>query len=144
MAALGLLILTALYFTPLIVALVRSHHNALSIGVINFFLGWTFVGWVVALAMACGATQKSPVTIVQHLGGPGSTAVTGGAAGFCVSCGSALLPGASFCGSCGAPRSAASGATSPSTPADPSPGRAAPDLTLPPPPERPGGGAASA
>ena len=26
--------------------------------VVNFFLGWTFVGWVVALAMACAGSRE--------------------------------------------------------------------------------------
>jgi hypothetical protein len=42
-----------LYFLPTIVAVTRKVTNQGSIFVINFFLGWTFVGWVVSLAMAC-------------------------------------------------------------------------------------------
>jgi hypothetical protein len=40
------------YWIPTIVAVVRSVPNTGSVAVINFFLGWTFIGWVVALAMA--------------------------------------------------------------------------------------------
>jgi hypothetical protein len=40
------------YFIPTIVALMRDVPNSGSVAVINFFLGWTFLGWVVALAMA--------------------------------------------------------------------------------------------
>ena len=43
------LLLLALYFLPTIVALLRHHRNALAIFVLNFFLGWSFIGWVVAL-----------------------------------------------------------------------------------------------
>lgn len=42
-----------IYLLPWFVAEQRGHPNAGSIAVINIFLGWTFVGWVVALAMAC-------------------------------------------------------------------------------------------
>lgn len=49
-----LVILGVPYFTPSIVAWVRKMPNIGSIIVVNFFLGWTFIGWVVALAMACG------------------------------------------------------------------------------------------
>jgi hypothetical protein len=49
----GALILFALYFVPTIVAVVRKVPNTGSIIVIDLFLGWTFIGWVVALAMAC-------------------------------------------------------------------------------------------
>lgn len=40
------------YFLPAIVAIARSHHNALAIFILNLLLGWTFLGWVVALAWA--------------------------------------------------------------------------------------------
>jgi hypothetical protein len=51
---LGVLVL-ALYLLPWLIAAQRGHPNTASIAVINIFLGWTFVGWVVALAMACSA-----------------------------------------------------------------------------------------
>jgi hypothetical protein len=41
-----------IYFLPLVVAQHRDHHNMLAIGVLNFFLGWTLVGWVIALVWA--------------------------------------------------------------------------------------------
>jgi hypothetical protein len=49
---LGVLILLAMYFIPTIVGAIRKVPNIGSIAVVNFFLGWTFVGWVVALAMS--------------------------------------------------------------------------------------------
>lgn len=52
-----LLILAALYFTPTLVARRRKAKALAGIAIINIFLGWTFVGWVVALAWAaCGET----------------------------------------------------------------------------------------
>ena len=39
----------AIYFVPTIIAYVRDHHSVLAIFVANFFLGWTFLGWVGAL-----------------------------------------------------------------------------------------------
>ncbi len=38
-----------LYFLPTIVASKRKHPSTIDIGVFNFFLGWTFLGWVIAL-----------------------------------------------------------------------------------------------
>ena len=55
-------VLIVLYFLPWIIAGNRKHHQKSAIAVINFFLGWTFVGWVVALAMACSATKGKPTT----------------------------------------------------------------------------------
>ncbi len=51
-AVLGILAL-ALYFLPTVVAVARKVTNQGSVAVINIFLGWTMIGWVVALAMAC-------------------------------------------------------------------------------------------
>jgi hypothetical protein len=47
------------YFLPTIVAVTRKVTNQGSILVVNFFLGWTFLGWVVALAMACRTSNMS-------------------------------------------------------------------------------------
>jgi Superinfection immunity protein len=47
------LVVLVLYFLPSIVAVARKITHQGSVVVINVFLGWTFVGWVVALAMAC-------------------------------------------------------------------------------------------
>lgn len=52
-AAILVIVLIGFYFLPLIIALVRHVPNVGSVAVINFFLGWTFIGWIVALAMAC-------------------------------------------------------------------------------------------
>jgi Superinfection immunity protein len=41
-----------LYFLPSIVAYSRANHNVGAIFVLNLLLGWTFVGWVVALVWA--------------------------------------------------------------------------------------------
>jgi hypothetical protein len=62
----GLLVLLIplllLYMLPTIVAAGRGLVNAGSIAVINIFLGWTLVGWTVALAMACwGTAAKHPI-----------------------------------------------------------------------------------
>ncbi|MFZ2619560.1 MAG: superinfection immunity protein [Alphaproteobacteria bacterium] len=40
----------ASYLSPTVIAVVRRHPNQASIGVVNFFLGFTYIGWVVALA----------------------------------------------------------------------------------------------
>jgi hypothetical protein len=46
------------YFFPSIVAGRRGHHNTTSVFVVNLFLGWTLIGWVVALAMAASAIRR--------------------------------------------------------------------------------------
>jgi hypothetical protein len=52
-ALVGLLFLLGLYFMPTIVAVSRKVRHQGSVAVLNIFLGWTLIGWVVALAMAC-------------------------------------------------------------------------------------------
>lgn len=47
-----MLFFIALYFTPTIVAICKSHRKTGAILVVNLFLGWTFLGWVLALAWA--------------------------------------------------------------------------------------------
>ena len=46
------LVAALLYFVPTIVAATRHVPNTGSVFVINLLLGWSFIGWVVALAMA--------------------------------------------------------------------------------------------
>ena len=40
------------YFLPSIVAIVRSKRDIAGIILLNLFLGWTMIGWVVALIWA--------------------------------------------------------------------------------------------
>ncbi|HVN59976.1 MAG TPA: superinfection immunity protein [Gaiellaceae bacterium] len=47
-----LIMALGLYFLPTIIGAVRHVPNMGSVIVVNLFLGWTFVGWVIALAMA--------------------------------------------------------------------------------------------
>jgi len=51
-ASVVLLIAVALYLLPSIAAAINKNPNWESIAVINLFLGWTFIGWVIALAWA--------------------------------------------------------------------------------------------
>ncbi|HKH99833.1 MAG TPA: superinfection immunity protein [Candidatus Sulfotelmatobacter sp.] len=41
-----------MYFLPSIIALARSKRDTLAIFLLNFFLGWTVIGWIVALIWA--------------------------------------------------------------------------------------------
>jgi Superinfection immunity protein len=49
----AVILVLALYFVPIVVAVARKVTNQGTVAVINVFLGWTFIGWIVALAMAC-------------------------------------------------------------------------------------------
>lgn len=45
----GFLVSLAIYFLPGIIAFARHHRNTVAIFLVNLFLGWTFIGWIVAL-----------------------------------------------------------------------------------------------
>ena len=40
------------YFIPTLVAAARQHASISAIFILNLFLGWSFIGWVVALVWA--------------------------------------------------------------------------------------------
>lgn len=54
-----IIVVLLLYFLPVLIANKRRHHNTGAIFVVNLFLGWTFLGWVVALAMASGGVRRA-------------------------------------------------------------------------------------
>ena len=49
----GPLLLLVLYPLPIAVAALRKHNESLDIVLINLWLGWTIIGWFVALVWAC-------------------------------------------------------------------------------------------
>jgi hypothetical protein len=54
-----------IYFAPAIVAAMRSHRQTAAIVLLNLFLGWTLIGWVVALVWAAmNGPQSAPGAIV--------------------------------------------------------------------------------
>lgn len=70
-------ILVTLSFIPTIIAVCRKHPNSLAIFVINLLLGWTIIGWFVALFMSLGnATkrQQQPQIVIVNQNGNDSVA----------------------------------------------------------------------
>jgi hypothetical protein len=57
------------YFLPWAIAATRRKSNSLSIMLINLLLGWTFIGWVIALVMACAPHQVAarPLVVAQPM-----------------------------------------------------------------------------
>jgi hypothetical protein len=53
-----------LYFLPTIVGFVRKRHNVLSIFLVNFFLGWSLIGWIVAMAWALSSSMPGQQQII--------------------------------------------------------------------------------
>jgi Superinfection immunity protein len=78
------------YFAPALVA--RGKPQFASVLVLDIFLGWTLVGWVVALAWAL---KKEPTAT------PITNQIPTGPAVLCADCGKYSAPGAQFCSYCG-------------------------------------------
>ena len=62
-----LIVVTLLYFLPTVIALSRGHLSALAIFLLNLFLGWTVVGWIVALIWSC--TGNTAANLYRAEGG---------------------------------------------------------------------------
>lgn len=54
------------YFLPSIIALLRDHKNRAAIFVLDLFLGWSFIGWVVALVWSFTVAQENVVVTSNH------------------------------------------------------------------------------
>ncbi len=66
-------LILVLYFAPALEAYRRKVVDRGSVLAINLFLGWTIIGWVVALAMAeRTATTKAPPPTIRPPGAPPS------------------------------------------------------------------------
>lgn len=60
-------VVIAIYLLPTIIAVGRKMPNTGSIVVIDILLGWTVVGWIVALAMASGdSSPRGAHVVVQN------------------------------------------------------------------------------
>jgi hypothetical protein len=62
----SLAIFAIVYFLPTIVAKLRGADNAAPTFIVNLFLGWTLIGWVVALAMGAGAKKREGQITAQQ------------------------------------------------------------------------------
>jgi len=71
MALLGLLIAGSIivYFIPTIAAFINKHPQKVPIFILNFFAGWTLLGWVGGLVWAFVKPQSS-VQVVHHYNVP--------------------------------------------------------------------------
>lgn len=56
-----ILVVIVLYFLPTVVAVKRDIPNKGTVIVLNIFLGWTFLGWIVALALSFGSKGQQIV-----------------------------------------------------------------------------------
>jgi hypothetical protein len=52
-----------MYFLPTIIAFARHKRDTTAILLLNFFLGWSVIGWIVALVWA--AKTDLPMTVTR-------------------------------------------------------------------------------
>ena len=58
--------LFVLYWLPTIIAIARHTHSALGVAALNFFLGWTGVGWFLALMWALAANPAQQIIVIEN------------------------------------------------------------------------------
>jgi hypothetical protein len=51
-------VLAGLFFLPALIAFYRRHHNRLAIFVLNVFVGWTMILWIIPLVWACTKVDR--------------------------------------------------------------------------------------
>jgi Superinfection immunity protein len=51
------LIATLIYFLPAIIAFARHHQSRVAILLVNFFFGWSGLGWIVAFIWSLSAVR---------------------------------------------------------------------------------------
>lgn len=64
-ALLALAVTLGLYFLPCFIAGWRDHHQAGPILIVTLFLGWTGIGWVIALAWSLSAINDRALSAAQ-------------------------------------------------------------------------------
>ena len=54
----ALVLAVLLHFLPTLIAILRGHHNWFAIFLTNLLLGWTVIGWIIALIWSVTANER--------------------------------------------------------------------------------------
>lgn len=92
----------ALYFLPTIIAVVKHKANTSAITLLNLFLGWTLVGWFIALLWAVSNQQVDQPVVVRHVPAAPPAPAPPPSSVLCSACGKYSHAGSKFCPHCGA------------------------------------------
>jgi T4 superinfection immunity protein len=60
------LIGVAIWWIPGFIASARKHHNCVSIWLVTLFLGWSFIGWVIALVWAFSNPSPAQPIVIHN------------------------------------------------------------------------------
>jgi ribosomal protein L37AE/L43A len=63
-------VLLIAYFTPVLIAVLRKHRFTTAIGLINFLLGWTVIGWLAAIVWAVNKDVRETPEDPEPVAGP--------------------------------------------------------------------------
>jgi hypothetical protein len=55
----GVIVLVSCYFMPTIIAVMRDKRGVGAVALINFFLGWTVIGWLLTFVWASSGKTRS-------------------------------------------------------------------------------------
>jgi len=92
----------ALYFLPTLIGVSRHKTNLVGIFLVNFFLGWSIIGWVIALVWAVSTERVDQMAYAPGMPpAPPPQPQPQMHSRYCPNCGSAGAAGAQFCATCG-------------------------------------------
>ena len=61
-----LFFLLPIYFLPTIIAVNRKKTNTSTIILLNLFLGWTVIGWVITFIWSCSSDNSKPLITINN------------------------------------------------------------------------------
>lgn len=93
-SAITAIVLLIVYFIPALNAYSKRHRSRAMILVVNLMLGWTLLGWLVALAWSASSARDDPAppTGQTHVKCPDCAELVRREAKVCRHCGCRLLP----------------------------------------------------